>query len=366
MTKSHRLILAAENPTRIWGMSSATRIQRLFDKQLVEEALAPGAAIWADTRFAFDPQWLRHLTARPGLIVTLDGKPVLAHLHAIDAAAALDRGELPDGYEVLDYSTGPQIYNHELRKLDTPFLSELTPATVREIERKSYFGAYKGVTDILTKFLWPEFALILTRIAAKLGMTPNMVTGIGAVLCVAATWLFFEGWFWTGILLGFIFMVLDTVDGKLARCTITSSWWGNVFDHGIDLVHPPFWWLAWAFGLTKVGLGLSPEMLAFVLIAIFGGYIVQRIIEGLFIWAFGIHIHVWRPVDSQFRLITARRNPNMILLIASLVIGRPDLGLIWVAWWTIISLAVHLVQLLQATVIRARGRQISSWLRAGA
>ena len=29
---------------------------------------------------------------------------------------------------------------------------------------------------------------------------------------------------------------LDTVDGKLARCTIASSKLGNIFDHGIDLV----------------------------------------------------------------------------------------------------------------------------------
>ena len=44
-------------------------------------------------------------------------------------------------------------------------------------------------------------------------------------------------------------MVLDTVDGKLARCTITSSKIGEAIDHGIDLVHPPFWWWAWGVGL---------------------------------------------------------------------------------------------------------------------
>ena len=37
---------------------------------------------------------------------------------------------------------------------------------------------------------------------------------------------------------------------------------------------------------------------------------------------YGMHIHVWRPVDSQFRLITARRNPNMVILVASLA-DRP-------------------------------------------
>src|SRR3546814_7402179 len=89
--------------------------------------------------------------------------------------------------------------------------------------RATYYGAYKGVTDVLTKYLWPELALVLTRLAARIGMTPNMVTAIGAALCVYATWLFYQGNFWGGVAAGFVFMVLDTVDGKLARCTITRS-----------------------------------------------------------------------------------------------------------------------------------------------
>src|SRR3546814_4775741 len=108
------------------------------------------------------------------------------------------------------------------------FRRVLFRSTRRAIERKSYFGAYKGVTDALTKYLWPELALWLTRGAASIGMTPNMVTAIGAALCVYATYLFAYGHYWTGMLAAFIFMVLDTVDGKLARCTITSSKWGNV------------------------------------------------------------------------------------------------------------------------------------------
>ena len=123
-------------------------------------------------------------------------------------------------------------------------------------------------------------------------------------------------------------MVLDTVDGKLARCTGASSKWGNVFDHGIDLVHPPFWWWAWAHGLAAYGRPLEPVYATMVLWAIIGGYVAQRVIEGIFMRRFGgMHIHVWRPIDSRFRLITARRNPNMVILVAALLFGRPDTGL---------------------------------------
>jgi hypothetical protein len=102
-----------------------------------------------------------------------------------------------------------------------------------------------------------------------------------------------------------------------------------------------------------------------VLWIIVGGYIAQRIIEGIFIKRFdGMHIHVWRPIDSKFRLITARRNPNMVILIGSLLFGRPDLGLEFVAWWTLVSLIFHAVRLAQASEQAARGRRIVSWLEA--
>ena len=138
------------------------------------------------------------------------------------------------------------------------------------------------------------------------------------------------------------------------------SKWGEVFDHGIDLVHPPFWWWAWEHGLATYGRPLSPIYATMVLWAIVGGYVAQRVIEGLFIKRFGgMHIHVWRPIDSQFRLITARRNPNMVILAAALLFQRPDLGLKLVACWTIVSLIFHAVRLAQASERSIRGQPVS-------
>src|SRR5690606_2169870 len=105
---------------------------------------------------------------------------------------------------------------------------------------------------------------------------------------------------------------LDTVDGKLARVTLQSSKWGNVFDHGIDLIHPPFWWWAWIVGLPAAGLPLAESGL--VLWLIVSGYVLQRIEEGIFIASFGMDMHVWKRFDSRLRLITARRNPNLLIL----------------------------------------------------
>jgi hypothetical protein len=147
--------------------------------------------------------------------------------------------------------------------------------------------------------------------------------------------------------------------------TGASSKWGEVFDHGIDLIHPPFWYWAWAHGLAVYGRPLEPVYVTMVLWAIIGGYIAQRIIEGLFIKRFGgMHIHVWRPIDSKFRLITARRNPNMVILVGALLLGGPDTGLLLVAFWTIASLIFHAVRLAQASEREARGKPVVSWLEA--
>jgi phosphatidylglycerophosphate synthase len=335
------------------------------------EGGGPGIVL-ANADFAFDPSWIGHVAGHPGLVLTVGGIPAIAHArHSEEAeslrAAMTQRLVLADdqdlGLELVAYEDRPTIENKTLRKRETPFLMRLLPETRSAVERASYFGAYKGVTDLLTKYLWPEWALWLTRLCARLSITPNMVTTIGAIFCVAAPFAFASGRYWLGMALGLVFMVLDTVDGKLARCTITSSKFGDVFDHGIDLIHPPFWFWFWGTGLVHWGLELSGDVFAWVMGAIVVGYVVQRLIEGEFMRQHGMmHIHVWRRFDSRFRLITARRNPNMVILFVSLLFSRPDVGLIAVAVWTVLSCLIHLVRLFQAKAIAARGGPITSWL----
>ena len=92
---------------------------------------------------------------------------------------------------------------------------------------------------------------------------------------------------------------LDTVDGKLARVTFTASQIGHVLDHGLDLVHPPFWYLAWAIGLAgSFSLALIWHDPATTIII--GGYILGRLLEGIFLLVFHMEIHSWRPIDSVF------------------------------------------------------------------
>jgi len=266
-----------------------------------------------------------------------------------------------DGLDRIDADSTDFNYD-QLRKRDRPFVMRLDPADPEPVERAAYDASYKGVTDALTLYLWRRPAFYITRWAARANIAPNMVTAVGALFCVAAFFLFMAGHYGFGVAAGFAFMVLDTVDGKLARCTGQSSKWGNIFDHGIDLIHPPFWWWAWAEGLKATGMPFERVYELLVVGTIIAGYIAQRVIEGIFMRRFGMHIHVWRRIDSRFRLITARRNPNMVILVASLLVGRPDVGIELVALWTILSLIFHAVRLAQANGRRDRGRPVTSWL----
>ena len=355
--------ICGDNHVRLWGLTPRERITRIANKAGLAMAAPDAAAplLLINSDYAFDPQWIGFMLARPQTVLTISGIPAMALTSDRNAITTMEKGALPalDEVRAEDHTT---FYNQALRKREKPFLERLTPTAVPGIERQSYYGAYKGVTDLLTKYLWPEIALVLTRVAARLGITPNMVTMLGAALCVAATFLFWHGYYWTGMALGFVFMVLDTVDGKLARCTITSSYWGNIFDHGIDLVHPLFWWWAWAEGLSAWGLALTHDGFIFVMGAMVAGYVVQRVIEGIFIRRYKMHIHVWERFDSRFRLITARRNPNMVILFFATLFRQPHIGIILVAWWTILSCVIHAVRLAQAEITRARGKAIASWL----
>ncbi|MGB5198739.1 MAG: CDP-alcohol phosphatidyltransferase family protein, partial [Sedimenticolaceae bacterium] len=192
--------------------------------------------------------------------------------------------------------------------------------------------------------------------------TPNVVTTASLVFTILFFPLVLNGYFLAGVGCIWAMALLDTVDGKLARVTLTSTQFGRVYDHGIDLVAPPLWWLAWWLGLPEHGDGLIYWSVWMVV----GGHVAGKLVEQLFISTFGIKIHIWRRFDSNFRLITARRNPNLLILTLFTVLGFPAAGYLAVAVWILFlfSLGVHMVRYLQALAARRNGVAITSWLAA--
>ena len=242
-------------------------------------------------------------------------------------------------------------YNKTLRKTEVPYALNVIRTPMKDILQRQFDSSYKGITDFVTKYFWPKPAFYVTRACAAMKLTPNTVTTLSLILCIAAFCFFYTGQWAAGFISGWLMTFLDTVDGKLARTTMTYSTWGNIYDHGIDLIHPPFWYYAWFVGLG--GILAWPNTMTIALSLIFAGYLVDRIIEGIFIAQHGFHIHVWTPFNSVLRVYTARRNPNtFIFMIAVMImIVVPTAG-IWgfyaVAAWTWICIIINIVVVVRA------------------
>lgn len=300
------------------------------------------------------------ISGLPVAVVVPAEKAVAARTLLSSAASATEDIEAL-GLSVVRPDSLGVSYRKTLRNNVPPYVLSTRDMDVAAIERHMFMASYKGLTDIVTKYVWPAPALVATRWCAARGISPNTVTLASFLCVVAATLLFWFGWFVTGLAFAWAMCFLDTVDGKLARVTLASSAWGNIFDHGTDLIHPPFWWFAWYWGLATLPFTPLSGMQAAMWVVL-AGYVLGRVEEGIFLWAFKFEMFTWRPIDAASRLFTARRNPNLVIFTVFALLNRPDIGLAAVAAWTVLCIAFHAVRIAQAFTERSRGRPVASYL----
>ena len=371
--------LCHEVDIRLWNLTSRSRLQRVFKKIGVNnfleniQDLPPESSLFiVRGDYLFDDRVLLWLSKEKNRVldVRVGSRqiPVAAHVdssHASSIWQGIRNGECSEiqNLQTINLENISLSFSNELRKSDHPYVLPIREDNSEVLEGQLFTGSYKGVTDLVTKFLWPIPAKWATRLCALRGISPNQVTSASLVLVFIVGILFSYGYFLEGLVLGWVMTFLDTVDGKLARVTVTSTKWGNLFDHGIDLIHPPLWYIAWGIGLSSFVPAISWVTLEITFSAILIGYIAGRIIEGIFQWWWsGFVIFCWKPVDSYFRLIAARRNPCLILLTSSVVLGRPDLGLEAVAIWTVVSTIILMGRFLMSVWEKTSTGSLTSWL----
>lgn len=370
--------------TRLWGLASTRRLQR----QLLEISKGSSGDLsdirWLDDidedkipedsrillingNFLFENRTLIGVLANPDAVLSRpdDNSAAAAfiHSHCLPAMLAYFRGqsrEMPHGLQRI-HPGDMAAFDESLRRSTTPLLESISAQRKTELENKLYGNAYRGITDLVTKFVWPRPAKRMVHMCANTGITPNMVTSTGLLLVIAAAYLFWKGQYGWGLLAGWLMTYLDTVDGKLARVTIKSSKFGHLFDHAIDLFHPPFWYIYWGMSLQDFQpvVGFDQGQMYWLIIV---AYIVGRVVEGVFPMLGNCSIFTWRPSDAWFRLITARRNPNLILLTLSIVIARPDWGFVAVTFWTVFTTVILVLRLFFALVVRLTRGPLTSWL----
>lgn len=227
-----------------------------------------------------------------------------------------------------------------LRRSVPYYLQAVPDATVgRQLERRLFLANYKGSTDFLTKWVYPPLVWVLVRLCTRRRIHPNWITLLSIVLAFAAVPAFAAGWWWAGLGMGYLMSVLDSVDGKVARLTLTDSPIGNVLDHGLDIVHPPLWYAAWAWGL---GARSPDDPLTIAMLWLFAFYVADRLVLMVAKARFKRGLHAMTAFDGAVRTWIARRNTNMVVFTLGLVAGLGEAAFYAVVAWQGLTMLWHL------------------------
>ena len=237
----------------------------------------------------------------------------------------------------------------DLRRDQAPYAFRIAAADVATTERFLFWSNYKGSTDFMTRWVFPPFVWALVRPLARWRVHPNWVTALGVALCFGAIPLWAAGHWLLGFAAAYTMAVLDSVDGKLARLTYTTSAIGNVLDHGTDIVHPPFWYAAWAWGLAGGPTGASFELTLWMFLL----YTLDRLLPAIFRQMTGKSIHGYAPVDVKWRTFISRRNVNLPVFTLALPLGLGEQAIALIVAWQGVCFVFHAVRVLQVWRDRA-------------
>ncbi len=338
--------LARELPLR-WcdpgGVGVAERVGRALDAAagapvlclsadaVLDPRLLPCFALLAGNRAFFSPlaparaALLRFAGRLPASAAGCKDLPALAR-SLVEAGAASELA-------AAEFDT----YLVDLRRHVDPYLFPIPDAASRDrVERYLFDSNYKGSTDFLTKWVYPPLVWRMVRPLARWRVHPNWVTWVSIVATFAAIPLFAVGAWVPGLALGYAMSVLDSVDGKLARLTYTYSKLGGILDHGLDIVHPPLWYMAWGLALGDGSWTSAPFVASLWLLAI---YALDRGLAGLFRWRTGVSIHGFTPLDERLRTFVSRRNPNLAFITLALLVDWlvPGTGAALVTFYAIVA-----------------------------
>jgi phosphatidylglycerophosphate synthase len=333
------------------GESYAARLRQMLSAAGPESLLVLDATTLADHRL---PASLATLSAStvvlsreaqdPAAMLFLAGDP--APLAAALAANPVNTAAL--GRLLVDAGSVPvfkdEDFNGFVRRLrrTLPYYLFTVDSAERaaKLERFLFWSNYKGSTDLFTRYVYPPLVWIMVGPLARWRVHPNWVTAVGIVLALGAIPLWAEGWWITGFVMAYGMSVLDSVDGKLARLTFTDSVSGNYLDHGLDMVHPPLWYLSWAYGLGIATEGWGSP-LGQGAIAIFALYVIDRLVLKIYPYVFKRAFHTHSRMDSVVRSFIARRNISLPLFTVGYLIGLGREAFFLIVAWQAATTLYH-------------------------
>ncbi|MFN3397802.1 MAG: CDP-alcohol phosphatidyltransferase family protein [Sulfurimicrobium sp.] len=330
------------------GLGCAVRIQREGGgtAERLRQALAGGETLIAtDATTLADGRLYRFLADHEASCAARENRAVIARIEPGDAAlliAAPSLDAVVSGLPDVRQDDFP-AFVAKLRRSLPYYLFAITNSGERKAaERFLFWSNYKGSTDFFTKYVYPPLVWALVPPLARARIHPNLVTLVSIVLTLLAVPLAAAGQFWWSFACAYGMSVLDSVDGKLARLTFTDSAIGNVLDHGLDIVHPPFWYFGWAAGLLGGWAAVSWAdpiwQAAWIMLAL---YILDRLILAIYRAKFKRGLHTHRPLDGFMRTFISRRNINLPLFTVAYAAGYAAEAFYLIVFWQAATCAYH-------------------------
>lgn len=309
-------------------------------------ALAEGETLIAtDAATLADARLYRYLADHDGSCAARENRAVIARIEPGDGARLLAAPTLDAAIAPL-----PEVRQEDFpafvvklrRSLPFYLFAVTNDAERKAVERFLFWSNYKGSTDFFTKYVYPPLVWAMVPPLARARIHPNTVTIVSIILTLLAVPLAAAGHFWWSFACAYGMSVLDSVDGKLARLTFTDSAIGNVLDHGLDIVHPPFWYFGWAAGLlggwSLVSWADPLWQAAWVMLAL---YVLDRLILAIYRAKFKRGLHTHAPMDALVRTFISRRNINLPLFTVAYAIGYAAEAFYVIVAWQAATCAYH-------------------------
>lgn len=333
-------------------------LDRLHPQQrrLVEVAGSPEARRWLADHVegpvlflegdaVVDDRVLDHLLAAgPGCLVRGEGAGA-AHL---PSAALLAQ---PAGGGPWDPDPGAPLrvveagdlgpYVPELRLTMAPFLIRLAdPRQLGPIDRLMFHRTFKGVIDVVARYGYYHLVRFLTRGLSRTTVPPNLLTLLSVLGVWAAVPCFAAGRLGAGILCAWAGVLLDSVDGKLARLTVNRSEAMGALEHAAAIPGLGLWFAALGWHLTE-GQLLTPSPAATACWTLVAAFLLDKLFTGGFKALFGYELFDARPFDAVFHLVAARRNVHLLILTIGAGLGAAAAAFQVMAWAMAATLVVH-------------------------
>lgn len=215
--------------------------------------------------------------------------------------------------------------------------------SVRAVDHLMYKRTFKGAIDGVARYGYYHLVRCITRRLSSGMTTPNLYTVL-SVLCVwAASPLIAWGHIGAGLATAWCGVILDSVDGKLARLRLHLSDAMGDFEHVAAMPGLGLWFLATGWYLSEGYLIVGQRVAVATWLLLFL-FLADKICSGLFKKWTGRELFDYRPVDVLFHLVAARRNVALLILTVGALCGELETSFYGLVAWMVVTFGFHFIR----------------------